>query len=209
MTATRIKICGITNLEDALLASESGADALGFVFAESPRRVEPAEAKNIINHLPPFIARVGVFVNEKPEVVEEIAAFCGLSIIQLHGDEDRDYLDVLSIPAIKAFRVKDESVLETIQAFGINHFLLDAYDSVRRGGTGTAFDWGIAQRAAKLGSIILGGGLRCGNVREALNYVHPYAVDVSSGVESRPGKKDSRKIVEFIHEVKTWDSRTN
>jgi phosphoribosylanthranilate isomerase len=206
---TRIKICGITNPEDALLASQLGADALGFVFAESPRRIEPQTAREIIGALPPFIGRVGIFVNERPEVVERICALCNLSAIQLHGDESPEYINSLSIPVIKAFRVRDNTALEQIRAFRQSYFLLDAYDADRRGGTGKTFDWDIAQRASELGNLILSGGLNSKNVQDALDRVRPYAVDVSSGIEDRPGKKNQQKLTEFIHEVKSWDSRTN
>jgi phosphoribosylanthranilate isomerase len=206
---TRIKICGITNLEDALLASELGADALGFVFAESPRRIDPAVVREIIDKIPPFIGRVGVFVNEDPDVVRHTAAECNLTAVQLHGDENLEYIKTLPIPVIKTFRVKDAAALDQIRAFGLSYFMLDAYDADRFGGTGESFDWNIAQEAVKLGKVILSGGLNCDNVAEALNQVHPYAVDVSSGVECRHGHKDMQKLVKFIHEVKSWDSRTD
>lgn len=206
---TRIKICGITNLEDALLASELGADVLGFVFAKSPRRIEPEQVKDIISALPPFIGRVGVFVNERPEVIERIFSFCNLSAVQLHGDEGPEYVKSLSIPAIKAFRVRDVTSLEQIRTFEPSFFLLDAYDAGQRGGTGLTFDWNIARQASDIGHLILSGGLNSDNVKSALDQVHPYAVDVSSGVEDRPGKKDKRKLTQFIQEVKTWDNRTN
>ena len=203
---TRIKICGITNLHDALVAVELGADALGFVFADSPRRISPVVAREIMLSLPPFVNRVGVFVNENKETVKEIFDYCMLNTLQFHGEEDDDYLKSFSCPIIKAFRVKDKRTLDRIRAYGLPHFLLDAYDANLRGGTGKSFDWAVAREAAKLGKVILSGGLNYANVRTALDSVRPYAVDVSSSVECSPGKKDQVKLRTFIQEVRSWDS---
>ncbi len=206
---TWIKICGITNSADALLASGAGADALGFVFADSPRKVNPELAKKIILSLPPFLAKVGVFVNEKLDRVKEIYEHCGLDFVQLHGEEDQGYVKSLSLPTIKAFRVRDCQILDKIQKFRVGYFLLDAYDPVRPGGTGRSFDWDIAERANGLGKLILSGGLTLSNVKEALETVRPCGVDVSSGVEIKPGVKDPVKVERFIHEVREWDSQTD
>lgn len=203
----KVKVCGITNLEDALLAVEYGADALGFVFAQSPRKVSPEVAKNIILKLPPFIFKVGVFVNSSLDEVREIKSFCGLDLVQLHGDEEPGYCSSLAPGVVKAFRVKDESVLSILPQYRAKAYLLDAYDKSRRGGTGKVFNWDIARRAKDLGWIILSGGLTPDNVSEAILRAAPYAVDVSSGVESYPGKKDPLKLSSFLHRVKYEASR--
>jgi phosphoribosylanthranilate isomerase len=206
---TRIKICGITNSEDAVLASDLGADALGFVFANSPRRITPQLARRIVLSLPPFLVKVGVFVNEGIDEVRKIYHDCGLNFVQLHGEEDENYINSLSLPTIKAFRVADHRILDEIGRFDSNCFLLDAYDQVRPGGTGRSFDWEIAKRAAKIGKLILSGGLDSLNVRGALEKVRPYGVDVSSGVERKPGVKDPAEMQRFIKEVREWDSQTD
>ena len=197
-----VKVCGITNLEDALAAVECGADMLGFVFAPSPRRISPDEAARITNLLPPHIGKVGVFVNEAAEKIREIARLCGLDFAQLHGDETVEFARGLSAPFIKAFRARDASVLENIAAFGTDTFLLDAYDPDRAGGTGRLVNLDIASKAARLGNMILAGGLSPDNVAQIVEAVRPYCVDVSSGVESSPGRKDHDKIKRFISEAK-------
>lgn len=197
-----VKVCGITNLEDALVAIECGADMLGFVFAPSPRRISPDDAARITSLLPPHIGRVGVFVDEAAERIREIVRLCQLDFAQLHGCETAGFARSLSVPFIKAFRARDESVLETIAAFGADTFLLDAYDPDRAGGTGKLVNINIAAKAAKLGNMILAGGLSPDNVAQAIDAVRPYGVDVSSGVESSPGRKDRDKTMRFISEAK-------
>jgi phosphoribosylanthranilate isomerase len=206
---TRIKICGITNLSDALTAVELGADAVGFIFAESPRQVDMETAREIIKSLPPFLSRVGVFVNEKPEDIQSTVKYCGLTMVQLHGNESPSYLKALDLPFIKAFRVHDHSILEHLREYKLSHFLLDTYVGNQAGGTGKSFDWEIAQKAGRLGKVILGGGLNNDNIENALDMVHPFAVDVSSGVEAYPGKKDTHKLEAFIRKVKAWDNQIN
>lgn len=204
----RIKICGITRKEDAFKAVDLGADALGFVFAPSPRKISPPEAKEIIKSLPPFVSTVGVFVEEKKEKVREIADFCGLSLLQFHGEEPPAFC--LSFPwrVIKAFQVKDESILKKILLYqGVSGILLDAYSPKRRGGTGKTFSWEIARKAKSFGiPLILSGGLTPSNVGRAIKEVMPYGVDVSSGVEKREGIKDPKKLKSFIREVKEWET---
>ena len=197
-----VKICGITNLEDALAAVECGADMLGFVFAPSPRQISPDAAAKITSILPPHIGRVGVFVNEAAERIRETARLCGLDFAQLHGDETSEFARGLSVPFIKAFRARNESVLESITAFSPDTFLLDAYDPDRAGGTGRLVNIDIAAEAARLGKMILAGGLSPDNVAQIVETVRPYGVDVSSGVESSPGRKDHDKIKRFISEAK-------
>lgn len=195
----RVKICGITNLDDALVAVEAGADALGFVFFKgSPRHISPEQAGAVIRRLPPFVQIVGLFVNEEQATVNAIADQCGLDIVQLHGDESPDYCRAVKRRIIKAFRVKDESVLNDIASYPVASCLLDAWSPAAYGGTGTTFNWEIAAKAAAEQTIILAGGLTPENVAEAIATVRPYAVDVSSGVESAPGKKDAALVNSFI-----------
>lgn len=195
----RIKICGMTNLEDALAATALGADAVGFVFyAKSPRCVSPLRATAIASRLPPFIARVGVFVDEQLERVKEIVKECDLDYAQLHGSESPDFCRQLGNRVIKTLRVKDESVLRQLSMYKAPAFLLDTYKAEMPGGTGQTFNWDIAARAARSATVVLSGGLKPQNVAQAIAAVQPYAVDVSSGVEASPGKKDHEKLRAFI-----------
>lgn len=207
---TKIKICGITNKEDALWAINLKVDALGFVFAESPRRVGPEIVKKIVRLLPPFISSVGVFVNEDKDRVKEIAKSCRLTALQFHGEESPSYCQGFAQKVIKAFRIKDKSVLEEITRYQgkVDGCLLDTYSPLTQGGTGTTFDWPVAKEIKKLGlPIILSGGLNAKNIRKAITTVRPYAVDVSSGVEKRPGKKDLRKLGDFVRTVRETDEQ--
>ncbi len=197
-----VKVCGITNVKDALVAVECGADLLGFVFAPSQRRISPEDAARITNLLPPHVGKVGVFVNEDAKRIRETAMLCGLDFAQLHGDETTGFARSLSVSFIKAFRAGDDSVLDRIAAFGEEMFLLDAYDPDRVGGTGKLVNLDIAAKAAKLGRMFLAGGLNPDNVAQAIRTVRPYGVDVSSGVESLPGRKDHDKVKRFISEAK-------
>ena len=201
---TRVKICGITSLEDALAAVDAGADALGFVFfKESPRHIFPEEAARIIAQLPPFIQTVGLFVNENIAAVKETADLCRLDLLQLHGDETPEQCHQLEHRVIKAFRIKDLNSLDPIVDYRVSGFLLDAYSPSAYGGTGMVFNWEIAAEAMKRHNrIILAGGLTPENVADAIRSVRPYAVDVSSGVETSPGKKDHQKVREFIRNAK-------
>lgn len=201
--SVRVKICGLTNLDDARAAIDAGADALGFIFySGSARYVTPAAAARIIAQLPPFISRVGVFVDESLESILEIAHTSGIDTIQLHGSESPELCDALareSFKVIKAFRIKDQDSLKQLKNFRTSAFLLDSYVPGQLGGTGAKFNWDLAIQAATFGTpIILAGGLVPENIRDALSKVGPYAVDVSSGVESAPGKKDLEKVRAFI-----------
>jgi len=201
----KVKICGITNLEDALAAADFGADALGFVFfRKSPRYISPANANKIINRLPPFISTAGVFVNEDKKRIKEIAHQTGINIIQLHGDEPPKACS-LSMPVIKAIRVKSLENLEPLSGYKdrVSAFLLDTYTPEAFGGTGQIFNWDIAVEAKQSGRIILAGGLTPENIEKAVRFVHPYAVDVSSGVEEEKGKKDHKKMKLFIQRAKS------
>lgn len=199
----RIKICGITNREDAWTALDAGADALGFVFyAKSPRAVTPAVARTIIRDLPPFVVTVGVFVNEDPAIVRDAMDQCGLALAQLHGDETPAYCESLGRPVVKAIRVKDRGAFLALAEYqgraGVRGFLLDAFSEEAYGGTGRLSDWQLAAEAAKTASIVLAGGLTVENVADAVKAVRPYGIDVSSGVESAPGRKDASKVAAFI-----------
>ncbi|MBI4744556.1 MAG: phosphoribosylanthranilate isomerase [Actinobacteria bacterium] len=200
----RIKICGITNIEDAILAVDLGADALGFVFAESPRKIDLEAAKIIISMIPPFVSRVGVFVNEEEEKVKEIARECKLDVLQFHGDESPSYCNKFTEQkVIKAFRMKDLSDLDGFAFYSTSAFLLDAFSEDLYGGTGKTFNWEIALQAKKYGRIILSGGLNPENIKKAVTLVEPYAVDASSGLEKEPGKKDSEKMKAFFSNLST------
>jgi phosphoribosylanthranilate isomerase len=201
----KVKICGNTNLDDTLAAVEAGADAVGFVFyPKSPRVVEPKTAAEIISRLPPFVTPVGVFVNEKLDTVRRIMEECRIPLAQLHGDESPQYCAELGHAVIKAVRVRDRRDLERMTAYQVGGFVLDAFVEGVPGGTGVAIDWDLAGEAQMLGPIILAGGLTPDNVVEAIRQARPYGVDVSSGVEKSPGKKDHAKVRAFIANAKSF-----
>jgi phosphoribosylanthranilate isomerase len=199
----KIKICGITNLDDALAAADAGADALGFNFyKKSPRYIEPEKATEIIAQLPPFMMPVGVFVNEREDRIREIQHKTCIQAIQLHGDESPEFCQRFENRVIKAFQVKDKESLKVMAHYRVGAFLLDSYHEGLRGGTGVTFDWHLAVVAKTFGKIILAGGLTPENVAEAVKLVQPYAVDVAGGVEKEKGIKDHAKIKKFITEVR-------
>lgn len=199
----KVKICGITNLDDALLAVDAGADALGFVFYEkSVRCINALAAAAIIAKLPPFIQTVGLFVNEDIEKLNWTADYCGLDVVQLHGDETPEDCLEVNRRVIKAFRMQNNVSIEPLGRYQVSGFLLDAWSPDAYGGTGRTFNWELAGAARQYGPIILAGGLSPDNVCEALQVVQPYAVDVSSGVESAPGKKDPMLVKDFIKQAK-------
>lgn len=205
----RIKICGITNADDAEAAAEAGADALGFVFyGKSLRFISPEDAGSIITKLPPFITAVGVFVDETIEAIDRTIKAARLTCVQLHGDETPEFCAeaarTTGVAVIKAFRVSSTDDVLRLKEYkdSASAFLLDAFNVDARGGTGKTFDWKIAVEAKKYGRIILSGGLIPENVGTALQTVAPYAVDVSSGVEASPGRKDHAKIRRFIAEIR-------
>ncbi|MCB2192220.1 MAG: phosphoribosylanthranilate isomerase [Deltaproteobacteria bacterium] len=197
----RIKICGITNLDDALAACRMGADALGFVLAPSPRQISPEQARAIIAELPPLVNTVGVFVDAPLAEVSELRSFCGLDWAQLHGGEDEDYATALGRRVIKALRVSEERPPDPAAYPGCS-LLLDTYHPQAAGGTGQSFDWGLAQDIAHDRPIILAGGLTPDNVGRAIKQVQPFAVDVSSGVEKQKGVKDHERIASFIAQAR-------
>ncbi|NOX25953.1 MAG: phosphoribosylanthranilate isomerase [Deltaproteobacteria bacterium] len=207
---TRIKICGMTNLAEALALVPLGVDALGFIFArESPRYIEPEQAREIIRQLPPFVNTVGVFVNEDPDLLNDIVQYCGLTLVQLHGSEPPEYCQSIAATVIKALRVHDRKSLAVWEHYRgvVKGVLLDTWHPDKVGGTGEHFDWQLAAEADFAASCILAGGLDAANVEEAIRRVRPFAVDVNSGVEVEPGRKDIAKAKEFIAAVSRADGQ--
>lgn len=203
----KVKICGLTNAEDAAAAVEAGADAVGFVFhKKSPRCAETAVVKGIVKTLPPFVLPIGVFVNEDAKVVRDVVDSCGLALVQLHGDETAAYCEALGRPVLKAIRLKDRRSFLILAEFqgraGVRGFLVDAFSSDAYGGTGQVADWSLAAEASSAAPVLLAGGLTPENVSQAILQVRPYGVDVSSGVEASPGKKDHEKVRAFVRAVR-------
>jgi phosphoribosylanthranilate isomerase len=202
----RVKICGLTSAADALAAVEAGADALGFMLCPRSKRYVTPEAVSVIcRELPPFVARVGVFVDAAEDDVRRIAQGCGLSALQFHGGESPAYCGNFGqTPVVKAFRVADQHSLAVLPSFAVSAWLLDSYVAGELGGTGECFNWDLAVTARTLGRpIILAGGLTPENVAEAVRQVEPWAVDVSSGVEFAPGRKDPAKLRAFVAAAKS------
>ena len=199
----KVKICGITDMETAKRACEYGADALGFVFAESKRKITPGLAKEIIQELPANVLKIGVFVNESVEVIQKIADECGLTHVQLHGDEDNYQIRRLNIPSIKSLGVTSESDMKNAQEYETDYILFDSPKEKFHGGNGKTFSWELLRDMPKelRKKMILAGGLNALNIEEAIRTVRPYMVDVSSGVETE-GKKDVEKIKQFIIKAK-------
>ena len=202
--STRVKICGITNPADAQVAVEVGADALGFIFYDrSPRFIPVKNAAEISRALPPYTLRVGVFVNPSEELVQRAIDECGLNLLQFHGDEPPEFCTQFGLMSMKAFRIRDAGSLRELSKYQTDAWLLDAYSSDTLGGTGEKFNWDLAVEAQKPGKpVFLAGGLTPENVAEAIQQVRPFGVDVSSGVESSPGKKDHAKVRAFINVAK-------
>jgi phosphoribosylanthranilate isomerase len=202
--AVKVKICGITNLPDGMAAAEAGADALGFVFYDqSPRHISVEAASALSSQLPPFVMRVGVFVNAPEDLVVRAIRECGLNLLQFHGDEPPDYCLQFGLMSMKAFRVQDAASLQAVLNYHTDAWLLDAYSPSKLGGTGETFNWDLAREAQAWGRpIFLAGGLTPENVAEAVRRAHPYGVDVSGGLEAAPGKKDHAKVRAFIKAAK-------
>ena len=201
----KVKVCGITNPEDARTAAEAGADAIGLVFAESPRKVSIEEAQEIAAALPEDVMKVGVFVNAGPDEVLRVAREVGLDLAQLHGDEGPEVVTTIrgdGVKVLKALRVRDEASLAAMDEYGADLFLLDAYSEKARGGTGTRFDWALAKSLKRRGNIVVSGGLGPENVREAISFFAPWGVDASSSLESAPGKKDAERVRRFVSAAK-------
>ncbi len=200
-----IKICGITHIEDALVAVEAGADALGFNFyRKSPRFVEKEKVLEILEDIPPSVLKVGVFVNESEDLVQDLSQVLSLDYLQFHGDETPYYCEQFATPYWKAFRLHAESVEKSEKTFDLmkkyhcDYYLIDTFSEDVFGGTGKTGNWALAREAKKMGKIILAGGLTPDNVEEAIRTVQPDGLDVASGVEERPGKKSREKIELFI-----------
>jgi len=200
----KVKICGITGGADALAAVDAGADALGFMFyAPSPRNVSFGVAAEIIRQLPPFVAKVGVFVNPSEDDVRRAVGECGLDTLQFHGEETPEFCRRFGLKTMKAFRVRDAESLRQTDAYANEAWLLDSYVAGQLGGTGARFNWELATEAARRHTVLLAGGLTPENAAEAVRKVRPYGLDVSSGVESAPGKKDAAKVRAFIAAAKS------
>ncbi|TAL06882.1 MAG: phosphoribosylanthranilate isomerase [Verrucomicrobia bacterium] len=203
--SVKVKICGITSVADAQAAEQAGADMIGLMFyAQSPRNLSLEQAVEISRSVSPFVLKVGVFVNpEEADVMEAIRA-CSLNLLQFHGDETPEFCTQFGVMSMKAFRVRDADSLKALMDYPTEAWLLDAYSKAGLGGTGEKFNWDLAVEAKKLGKpIFLAGGLTPENVAEAVAQVNPFAVDVSSGVESAPGKKDMAKVKAFIAAAKS------
>ena len=214
-----MKIEGLLDPTTAVKVAQMGADAIGMVFAESPRRIAPELARAITDTLPPWVATIGVFVNEDPNVINRVVEKSRIGYVQLHGDEDPDIVAKIDAPCIKAFRIRDENWLAEVRNWvaaasapsNLAAVLLDAYDSKVRGGSGQRFNWDMVADARAAGAmagidpVILAGGLDASCVSRAIDLVQPWAVDVASGVESAPGVKDMRKIEDFIRATREGD----
>jgi phosphoribosylanthranilate isomerase len=200
----KVKICGLTSVADAQAAAAAGADMIGLMFYDqSPRRVDLPTAAAISRALSPFVLRVGVFVNPDPALVTRAIAECGLNLLQFHGDEPSDFCTQFGVMSLKALRVRDADSLKALEHYHTDAFLLDAYSKSGLGGTGEKFNWDLAIAAKNFGKpIFLAGGLTPENVADAVRKVQPFAVDVSSGVESAPGKKDAAKVRALIAAVR-------
>jgi phosphoribosylanthranilate isomerase len=198
----KVKICGITNIEDAVLSENLGADALGFIFYEKSKRyISPKTANDIIKHLSPFTLKVGVFVNENSDKINAESKIAGINIVQLHGDEKPKLIDEINLPVIKAFRINDEFDFKILEEYKNCYFLFDTYSSMQFGGTGKTFNWDIIPRNIT-DKIILSGGISISNIKRIIDEVNPYAVDLSSSVEEYPGKKSELKLKQFFNILK-------
>ena len=202
--STRVKICGITSVADGLMAAGAGADMIGLMFYDrSPRNITLETAAEISRALPPFVLRAGVFVNPDEEFVMRAIAECNLNVLQFHGDEPSDFCTQFGLMSLKAIRIRDAESLNQLADYETNAFLLDAHSKNGLGGTGEKFNWDLAVGAQRYGKpIFLAGGLTPENVADAVRRVRPFGVDVSSGVESAPGKKDPGKVRAFIKAAK-------
>ncbi len=203
----KVKICGITNLTDALVCIEQGVDALGFIFSsKSKRYINPNDAKSIISQLPAFVMKVGVFVNETSDVINYISSQVGLNAVQLHGDEMPEIISEINCPVIKSFRVNENFDFNILNDYETSHFLLDTYDLYNYGGSGKIFNWDLIPEQFRK-KIILAGGVSVDNIEEISTRVDPSAVDVSSSLEEYPGKKDHKRVKKFFDKIKELRSR--
>jgi phosphoribosylanthranilate isomerase len=209
MSRVKVKICGVRTLEEAVAALDAGADALGFNFwPRSPRYIAPEAAREITRSVSPLASLIGVFVNEETRRIEEIVSVAGLSAVQLHGDETPEFCERMSsIKVIKAFRVGADFNVEVIRSYPVSMALLDTSIKGSYGGTGRRFDWRVVVEAKQIAPVMLAGGLSIENVAEAIQHVRPFAVDVCSGVEAEPGRKDLNKLRKFMAAVDEANAR--
>jgi phosphoribosylanthranilate isomerase len=202
----KIKICGITNLADALLCENCGADALGFIFySGSKRYIMPDEAKEIILRLNPLTIKVGVFVDENPLLINQLIKVVGLNMVQLHGGETPEDISLINAPVIKAFRISDDFDFNVLQYYSDCYLLLDSYDKEEIGGTGKSFNWQLIPEHLR-SKIILAGGINSDNIESLFNNYKPAAIDVSSSLEEFPGKKDKQKVIQFFKKINSLRS---
>jgi phosphoribosylanthranilate isomerase len=197
----QVKICGITNINDALLSCELGANALGFIFYEKSKRyISYVQATEIIRQLPPFVLKVGIFVNPLIHEINEAALSIGLNAVQLHGDETPSYIEQINLPVIKAFRINNEFDYRQMEVYKNCTFLLDSYSPDNLGGTGMTFDWTTIPMKFRE-QVILAGGISSENIEYIFKHIKPQAIDLSSSLESSPGRKDPNKLKEFFTKV--------
>jgi len=200
----KIKICGITNLADALLCESCGADAIGFIFyVGSKRQIMPDEAAEIVSHLNPLTIKVGVFVDENPVLINQLIKDVGLNMVQLHGGETPEDISLINVPVIKAFRVNDNFDFTVLNHYSNSYLLLDSYDKEELGGTGKTFNWQMIPEQLK-SKIILAGGINSDNIDIIFQQIKPQAIDVSSSLEEYPGKKDKEKVIQFFNKIKSF-----
>lgn len=202
----KVKICGITNLSDALLCEKLGANALGFIFhPKSKRYIESDKAKRIIKKLSPFTLKIGVFVNQSAKEINKISSITGLSAVQLHGDEKINFIEKINMPVIKAFRVSENFNFISLAKYKNLLWLLDSYSTNEYGGTGKKFDWDKIPISLRK-NVVLAGGISAENIEYIAKIIKPYAVDVSSSLEKRPGKKDENKLQEFFNKINSFNN---
>lgn len=200
----KVKICGITNLADALLCESCGADAIGFVFyVGSKRQIMPDEAVEIVKQLNPLTIKVGVFVDESPVLINQMVKDIGLNMVQLHGGETPEEISMINVPVIKAFRVNDNFDFTVLHHYSNSYLLLDSYKEEEFGGTGKSFNWQLIPEQLK-SKIILAGGINSDNIDLIFRQIKPQAIDVSSSLEQYPGKKDKQKVIQFFNKIKTF-----
>lgn len=194
----KIKICGTTNLDDALLCEQLGCDALGFIFYEKSKRyIEPENAYSIIKKLSIFNIKVGVFVNQTSDIINQISRKCKLNVVQLHGSEEPELIDKIDFPVIKCFRIKDNFDFNIVEQYHCNNFIFDSFDENYFGGTGKKFNWKIIPQKL-LNKVILSGGISINDLDYIMNEIKPYGIDLVSSLEKFPGKKDEIKLKEFF-----------
>jgi len=200
----RVKICGVTRAQDVPMIARAGADAIGFQMSMGPRKITPAQAKRLVKLVPPLVTPVGVFVNETLSRVKKLIKLCGFQAVQLHGEEPEDYCRQIQVPVLKAVRMKNPATYKGFRGFGVAAFLLDSYNKNIPGGTGQSFQFQWARKAVQElpAPVLIAGGLTSDNVQRAIRLSNAFGVDVSSGVEIRPGFKDPRQVFLFVRKAK-------